>query len=213
MVRLLLVRHGYSVTNKEKRYTGHRDVPLDAVGLLQGEAVCRSLAEHYTVDAIYSSDLCRAVETVRPLADRLSLPIHKDARLREYFMGEWEGKSFEEVERLFPETYACLKKTPWLVRYDGGESCDEVYFRVCECMQGIIKENEGKTVVIASHGGTIRQILRFALGFLPGEPYEVPHLKNASISVIECEGDVIRVVSYNETEHLAELRENEVEAR
>ncbi len=211
MVKVLIVRHGYSVTNKEKRYTGQTDVPLDAIGYRQAEAACKYIAEKYKVDVIYSSDLCRVVETVRPLSERLSLPIVTDARLREFAMGEWEGKSFSEVESLFPETYACLKKTPWLVRYDGGESCDEVFFRVRECVKEIIKENEGKTVVIASHGGAIRQILRFAFGFLPGEPYEIPHLKNASISVIECEGDVIRVVSHSETEHLAALNENEIE--
>lgn len=213
MTRLLIVRHGYSMTNKEKRYTGHMDVPLDAVGLLQGEAASRYLAEHYAVDCIYSSDLCRAVETVRSLSEQLSLPIRKDARLREYFMGEWEGKSFFEVQELFPKTYQTLKTEPWLVRYDGGESVNDVYLRVRECLDEIIRENEGKTVVIASHGGAIRQMLRYAL-CLPAEKYrEIPPVANASISEIEVEGEEVRVLRLSETEHLASLCENEVETR
>ncbi len=213
MVKLLIVRHGYSMTNKDKRYTGHMDVPLDAVGLLQGEAVSRYLAAHYAVDAIYSSDLCRAVETVRPLSEHLSMPIRKDARLREYFMGEWEGKAFSEVQTLFPKTHHTLKTEPWRVRYDGGESVSDVYHRVSECLDEIIKENEGKTVVIASHGGAIRQMLRYALR-LPAERYsELPHVANASISEIVVEGDGMRVLRLSETEHLSELSENEVETR
>lgn len=213
MVRLLIVRHGFSMTNKDKRYTGHMDVPLDAVGLLQGEAASRYLAAHYAVDAIYSSDLCRAVETVRPLSEQLSLPIRKDARLREYFMGEWEGKAFSEVKTLFPMTCQALKTEPWRVRYDGGESVHDVYLRVSECLDEIIKENEGKTVVIASHGGAIRQMLRYALR-LPAERYsELPRVANASISEIEIEGETMRVLRISETEHLAELIENEVEMR
>ena len=213
MTRLLIVRHGYSMTNKEKRYTGHMDVPPDAVGLLQGEAASRYLAAHYAVDCIYSSDLCRAVETVRPLSEQLSLPIRKDARLREYFMGEWEGKSFSEVQELFPKTYQTLKTEPWLVRYDGGESVNDVYLRVRECLDEIIRENEGKTVVIASHGGAIRQMLRYALR-LPAERYsELPHVANASISEIEVDGEEVRVLRLSETEHLASLCENEVETR
>ena len=213
MTRLLIVRHGFSLTNKEKRYTGQMDVPLDAIGLLQGEAASRYLAAHYAVDAIYSSDLCRAVETVRPLSERLSLPIRKDARLREYFMGEWEGKAFSEVKTLFPMTCQALKTEPWRVRYDGGECVQDVFLRVSECLDEIIKENEGKTVVIASHGGAIRQILRYVMR-LPAERYsELPHVANASISEIVVEGNEMRVLRLSETEHLATLNENEVETR
>ena len=213
MVRLLIVRHGYSLTNKDKKYTGQTDVPLDRIGHLQAEAAARYIAEKYKVDAIYSSDLCRAVETARPLSERLSLPIYKDARLREYFMGEWEGMGFAEAKEKFSETAAILKSEPWRVRYDGGESMDEVFMRIRGFMEEILRENEGKTVAVVSHGGAIRQILRYVMHLPPERCSEIPQPANASISELEVEGEVTRAVRISVTEHLAALRANEIEVR
>ena len=207
MVRLLILRHGYSVTNKEKRFTGQRDVPLDAVGHKQAEAACRYLVENYKIDAIYSSDLCRAADTVAPLAERLSLPIRKDARLREFAMGDWEGKKFAEIDALYPETRARQKIDPWRMRYEGGESCDEVMARVSECILSIARENEGKTVLVASHGGAIRQLMRFVLGLSYEEHEKAPLITNASLSLIEYEDGALRLRFSGKTEHLAEFAE------
>lgn len=213
MVRLLVIRHGYSLTNKDKRYTGQTDVPLDQIGHLQAEAAARYIAKKYKVDAIYSSDLCRAAETARPLSERLSLPIQKDARLREYFMGEWEGMGFAEAKEKFSETAAALKNEPWRVRYDGGESVDEVFMRIRDFMEEILRENEGKTVAVFSHGGAIRQIFRYAMHW-PCERFaEIPHFANASISEFEIDGEAARAVFISKTEHLEALGANEIEVR
>ena len=100
MVTLLLLRHGYSVYNKAKRFTGQQDIPLDTVGVLQAQSAAKYLTENYAINAVYSSDLCRAVDTARPTAERLGLPIHTDAALRELAMGVWEGMLFDDVNRL-----------------------------------------------------------------------------------------------------------------
>ena len=213
MVRFLVVRHGYSITNKDKRFTGQTNVPLDAVGYQQAEAVSNYLFENYKIDAIYSSDLSRAVETLAPLARRLSLPIRTDARLREFAMGDWEGRKFSEIDEMYPETRRLQKLDPWHVRYEGGESCDEVMARVSRCILSIAEENEGKTVALVSHGGAIRQLLRFVLNLSYEDFAKAPALSNASISVIEYENGVFRLVCANETEHLSALQENEVETK
>ena len=205
MVRLLIVRHGLSLTNKDKRYTGQRDVPLAPLGLLQGEAVSRYIAENYEVSAIYSSDLSRAVDTVAPLAKYLSLPIVKTAALREFAMGEWEGKNFEEVKTLFPETCALLKTEKWRVRYDGGESYEEVRARVRDCFAKIVMENEGKTVAVASHGGAIRAYLSIVMGLDLKDIAGVPAVSNASLSVVEVENGAYRIVCLGEDGYLADI--------
>lgn len=196
MVRLLIVRHGVSLTNSEKRYTGQRDVPLAPLGLLQGEAASRYLAEHYPIDAIYSSDLCRAKETLMPLAKALSLPIVTRIDLREIRLGEWEGKTYEEVQRLYPETYAMIQSEKWRARYEGGESYREAYDRAVRAFSAIAAENEGKTVAVASHGGTVRLYLTHLLG-IPFESNEIaPALGNASLTVVELDGGKPHVALY-----------------
>ncbi len=206
MVGLLIVRHGLSLTNKDKRYTGQTDVPLAPLGFAQGEAVSRYIAENYSVDAIYSSDLCRAVETLAPLGRILSLPIRKHAGLREFAMGEWEGKTYAEVKELFPETCALLKTEKWRVRYDGGESYEEMHRRVTAAFAEIIAENEGKTVAVASHGGAIRMYLATALGIPLQSVEKAPTVSNASLTVVEIENGEARIALLGEDGFLAEER-------
>lgn len=208
MVRLLIVRHGLSLTNKDKRYTGQRDVPLAPLGLLQGEAVSRYIAENYKVDAIYASDLSRAVDTLAPLSAHLSLPIKRCAGLREISLGDWEGKTYEEVKSLYPETYALLKTARHLVRYEGGESYREAYDRAVNAFLTIARENEGKTVAVVSHGGTIRLFLSKVMGL----PYEegngnTPAISNASLTAVEIDGEDMRLVFAGEDGYLGTLTE------
>ncbi len=207
MVRLLIVRHGLSMTNKDKVYTGQRDVPLAPLGYRQAEAACRYIMENYKVDAVYASDLCRAVDTVLPLAKQLSLPVHTREGLREISLGDWEGKTYEDVQRLYPETWAMLKTARHLARYEGGESYCEAYERSKKAFLSIAKENEGKTVAIASHGGTIRLFLACVLGLALADGGEAPMIPNASLSVVEIEGEEMRLAVTGEEGYLADLTE------
>ena len=77
MTELLFVRHGYSEGNKEHRFSGQKDFPLDAAGRQQAQELAEYLRNAFCIDAIYASDLCRAVDTVKPLANALSLPIYR----------------------------------------------------------------------------------------------------------------------------------------
>lgn len=208
MVRLLIVRHGLSLTNKDKRYTGQRDVPLAPLGYQQAEAVSRYIAETYKVDAIYTSDLCRAADTLAPLAKSLSLPMVKRADLREIFLGDWEGKTYDEVQVLYPETCRLLKTARHLVRYEGGESYREAYDRAQNAFLSIARENEGRTVAIASHGGTIRLFLAAVMGM----PFEAgnektPVIPNASLTAVEIDGAAMRIVFAGEDSYLLGLSE------
>lgn len=207
MVTLLIVRHGLSLTNRDKRYTGQRDVPLAPLGHKQAEVACKYIAGHYKVDAVYASDLSRAVDTMVPLASSLSLPVIKRADLREISLGDWEGKTYEEVKVLYPETWALLRTARHLARYEGGESYAEAYARAKDAFLSIAKENEGKTVAIASHGGTIRLFLAFVLGLPLADGEKVPLIPNASLTVVEIEGDAMRLVFAGDESYLSGLTE------
>src|SRR6185437_6481205 len=117
--RVLVWRHGRTHWNVEHRLQGQADPPLDEVGRLQAVASARLLVA-YSPGAIISSDLARAVQTARPLAELLGLPVILDRRLRERSLGGWEGLTRDEVIRRDPEQYA-----RWLAGHEapqhGGE--------------------------------------------------------------------------------------------
>lgn len=189
MTTLLFIRHGYSEGNKDHRFSGQMDFPLDEAGRLQALDVADYLCNTYHVDAIYSSDLSRAYNTVKPLSDALSLPIHTEKALREIDVGLWKGVLRSEVEKLYPETYEIYQKNPGLVRFDGGESFLEMRERALNAVQKIVAENKGKTVVIATHGGVIR-VLRTVWENIPLERMvEIPQVPNASVTVVKYEGE------------------------
>ena len=204
MTELLFIRHGYSEGNKSRRFSGQRDFPLDEAGRLQAAELAAYLTGAYHVDAIYASDLCRAYDTVKPLAEALDLPVHPVRELREVDVGLWEGVLRDEVERQYAETYALYLKAPGLVRFDGGESFAEMRTRALAAVQRILSENEGKTVAIATHGGVIRA-LRTVWEDIPlARMGEIPQVPNASITVVRYEGERATLVTAGYSDHLTE---------
>jgi broad specificity phosphatase PhoE len=156
--RVLLWRHGRTRWNVEHRFQGQADPPLDDVGKQQATAGARLLAG-FAPTAIASSDLCRAVQTARPLAELLGLSVTLDARLRERSLGTWEGLTRDEVVRRHPEEYA-----HWLAgreaHQDGGESRAELAERVTAALAA----TEGGTVVLVTHSATAMALTGRLLG-------------------------------------------------
>lgn len=199
MVKIILLRHGYSITNRDGKFTGQTDVPLDELGLRQGEAASEYIFKNYAVDKIYSSDLCRAVDTVRPLADALMLPIEKSADLRELHMGIWEGMYIEDVKTKDAENYNAYKSDPMNNKAGGGETFGDLALRSTGAINKIVSQNDGKTVVIASHGGFIRSFLRAILN--PNEKkQDLSVVPNASVSVVNYENGCYtpEIIGYND---------------
>jgi probable phosphoglycerate mutase len=157
MTELLLVRHAETEWNREGRWQGHADPPLNEAGRAQAHALARSLAGE-SVDAIYSSDLRRASETADILGAALDLPVTTDPDLREIDVGSWSGLTREEVAERFPgrETH-------------DGESRDELEARVVAAVRRIAQRHPDRHVLIVTHGGSIRSLQRH----LDGEPARV----------------------------------------
>lgn len=211
MTRFIILRHGLSEYNKARRFQGHLDIPLHAIGLEQAEASAKYVLEHYKVDRVYSSDLSRAAQTARPIADALGLPLELDARLREIDMGLWQGLGFEEAIARFPETERIRKECLGKLRYDGGESYGDVMARARACADEIAAQNEGKTVVLASHGGTIRALFSSWLGYGPMEMIRVPIVPNASVSVVCVDSDRITFELRDYVDHLEQVTTTDIE--
>ena len=91
--------------NKEHRCTGQMDVPLDEIGILQAKKTAKYILENFKIDAIYSSNLSRAINTARPIAEVLHLPINLEMDLREINAGDWQGRKMEEIQKDYPEEF------------------------------------------------------------------------------------------------------------
>lgn len=202
MVRFILVRHGYSQFNKENRFTGQLDVHLDEVGLWQAERVGEYLFSHDRIDAIYSSDLSRAVATAEPTARLFGLRIQKRKDLREMDVGRWSGCYFERVKVDFPEEYAIYRSNRALFTYPDGESYVDVQKRAEKALVEIAGKHDGETVMIATHGGVLRSSLCVWSGHDIADLLDIPPVANASISVVEYENGVFTLKEIGYTGHL-----------
>lgn len=185
MVTFIIVRHGYSTFNKQNRFSGQADIDLDEIGYSQADSVAEYVLKNYHIDSIYSSDLQRAYNTAKPVSDALKLPIIKDKGLRELDVGEWEGMLITAVAQEYPDSFKAYKTNIGLARPDGGESYPELAQRAAQTFDKIAKENEGKTVLVATHGGVVRTLRCVWQGIPKEEYHNVPHVPNASISVAE----------------------------
>ncbi len=202
MTRLIFIRHGESLYNLERRYTGQTDVPLTEKGVLQAKITADYILENYKTDVIYSSDLVRAVETARPIADALGLPIRTDSRLREINAGIWQGMLFADVKKEYTEEYASYKESGGYQRAPEGESLLDVLERTYEAVLDIIRENEGKTVLISSHNGPIKTL---AVPFLKKELPDTESVSNNSVTEVLYDGEKFEVIKFGYDGHLGTL--------
>ncbi len=151
MTTLYLVRHGQTDWNVLGRYQGHTDLPLNAVGQAQAQALARQLTGN-PLAAIYSSDLRRARETAEVLAEALGLAVQPDPRLREMNLGAWEGQTVAEIVQRYPEAWAARTRDPLHARAPGGESVVEVAGRVTAAAESIAAVHPASQVLVVAHG-------------------------------------------------------------
>ncbi|MBE6613295.1 MAG: histidine phosphatase family protein [Ruminococcaceae bacterium] len=187
MTTLILLRHGFSTYNKERRYSGQHDVPLEPSGYRQAEDAAWYLTSHYTIDCIWSSDLSRAVNTARPTADALGLEIHTTPELREVDLGNWTNRLIDEVKQEQPERFARMSSGDGYARFGNGENYAELAGRTELALRRIARANNGKTVLVSAHNGTIRSLLIGWTGASMTDTRNAPSLPNASITVVEFE--------------------------
>lgn len=202
MTRLIIVRHGYSVTNAANRFTGQTDVALTDEGRAQAERVADYLVPRERIDAIFSSDLSRAIDTARPTAERLGLEINLDPALRELAMGVWEGMLFDDVNRFYAEDVAQRKKN---IHHPcpGGESTAQMFARIKKALFEIAAAHEGKTVMIVTHGGAVRIINYLSRGGDEASIMQSPNCANAAINFYRFENGALHAEEINVVAHLS----------
>lgn len=177
MTTILFVRHGETDWNLERRVQGHTDRPLNATGAEQVRVLTEELREE-RLDAVYASDLARARETARPVAEARGLEVELLPELREKNFGSWEGLLDTEIAERFPEA----RTGPW----GDAETGDEMTGRVLGALRRIAARHPGGTVLVVSHGGPLRAVLRHCARQGDGS------IGNCHLARIAVEGGVLR---------------------
>jgi probable phosphoglycerate mutase len=187
---ILLARHGETDWNREGRFQGHADPPLNDTGRMQAAELAAELADA-ELAAVYSSPLRRAIETARVVAAARELePLALDA-LREIDVGSWQGLTRAEIETRFPDQFA-----RWLDYEQGwadGETYEEMSQRVVAALLELAVEHGGKQILAVTHGGPIRAAFAFANGTSHAEARRLgPRIANIFVAKFAVEDGVLR---------------------
>ena len=202
MLHLLLVRHGETEWNAQRRYQGQSDMPLSEFGKRQAELVTKRLAGR-AIDAVYASDLKRAWQTAQAIVAQNGLDVFSEPRLRELKFGVLEGLTFEEAEIQYPRMIAAwiedFNNTP-----EGAETIDQFNARIVSLLGDLKDKHDEQVVLLVAHGGPLSEILRVVLG-LSSERRWYIEMENASLSEILIAEDYVALNRLNDTCHLAGL--------
>ena len=181
-MKLLLVRHGQTDWNLNRRFQGQRDIPLDAIGIQQATALANRLS-HEHIDVIFTSDLQRAHETANIIAAQHACEIHVEARLREMNFGAWEGLTYDEIKQNEPSALAAREADIFTTAAPDGETLNQLTARVESVLNDLRAQYANKTILIAAHGGPLQILLCLALDLSPSRYWQF-RLAQASLSEI-----------------------------
>jgi 2,3-bisphosphoglycerate-dependent phosphoglycerate mutase len=184
---IILVRHGETVWNRERRHQGTWDSPLTARGIAQSKALAARVALQ-ELEALYSSDLGRAIATARHIAAASGLELRRDPRLRERHHGIFQGRTVPEIEEGFTDDYELYKTGPADYAIPGGESIQSHFDRVWPCIEEIAGLHRGGRVAVVTHGGVLGLLVRHILGLPLNAPRHFKLYNGAYNSLIESAG-------------------------
>ena len=208
MTELILIRHGETDWNRELRFQGQLDVPLNATGLEQARRVAERLAQE-DLHGLISSDLQRAVQTAQALtrqrqeAGTLLKPV-LNAELREQHFGMMEGLCVPEIRQLYPQAWSNWVRFDAEFAFEGGESIRIFHARVLSALRALAQPHAGKTLAIVTHGGVLDMVYRSARGLPLSGPRE-SEIPNAGINRVRLQGEAINILAWADTRHLADL--------
>lgn len=204
---LILIRHGETDWNRELRFQGHIDVPLNDTGHEQARRLGLALA-HAPVRHIVCSDLLRTQQTAAPAAQQLGLPVRTTVTLREQAFGVGEGLRAEEIREKHPEAWDGWLRFEADRSLPGGESTRQFHARVMQALADIAAQHVGEPVLVVTHGGVLDMVWRTARGLSLSGPRrsDIPNAGFNRIRIADPQRpDDIEIVEWADTRHLADL--------
>ena len=202
MTQVILIRHGETEWNKQRRMQGHLDSPLSEKGLRQAQLLGKRRAQ-MKFDALYSSDSGRAHTTARCVAEASGHTVVVEPRLRERNFGVFEGLTRDEMIASYPEDYARFKSRDQHFAMPRGESGVQFRARAIACMDEIIARHPQQQLVVVTHGLVLDVFYRIAMGIAPDEP-RIHELVNAGINRLRHDGTSWHIETWGDGSHLEE---------
>jgi probable phosphoglycerate mutase len=198
--RILAVRHGETLWNRETRIQGFTDIDLSDHGRWQAQQLAQALREE-PVAACYASDLSRARDTAQAVADVHGHAVHTDPGLRERSFGQFEGHTWTEIETQWPEaSHAWRQRVPdWAPL--GGESLIALSARVLNSLNRIAERHLGEQILVVVHGGVLDALYRAATGLDLQAP-RAWELRNTAINRLLWSPEGLSLVGWADTAHL-----------
>ena len=198
--RIIAIRHGETSWNVDTRIQGHLDIPLSANGRWQAERLADALKGE-PLAAIYASDLTRAWETAQYVARAQGLEVIKEVGLRERGFGDFQGKTFAEIEALLPEQSTRWRKRDPEFSPQGGESLVALRSRVISATERLAALHPGEQIAVVGHGGVMDVLYRAATRLEIQAP-RTWALGNAAINRLLWTPEGFSLVGWADTGHL-----------
>jgi alpha-ribazole phosphatase len=173
MTKIFLIRHGETVDANSRRYKGHIDIDLSDNGIDQVKRLSDYMVQNRStlfkdrsngLDAVYCSDLSRAMKSAEIIAEPFDLKPVVNVGLKERNFGVWEGMSFDEIKDKWPDAFDSWAANPVEFSPMEGESTLEVKERAMKTYDEIVSKHEGECIALVAHGGINRVILCELIG-------------------------------------------------
>lgn len=207
--RILAIRHGETAWNVDTRLQGHLDIPLNETGLLQAKHLARALADSEAMDAVYASDLSRALTTAQAIAEVTGQTVTTHVGLRERHFGAFQGRTYHEIETELPDhAWHWRKRTPDWTPPGGGESLVALRERVVATVNDIAARHAGQNIVLVAHGGVLDILYRAATRLELQAP-RTWQLTNTAVNRLLWTPEGLSLVGWGDTRHLETLGKEE----
>ncbi len=199
-----VIRHGETAANRECVIQGQSDVPLSPAGEKQAEMLAKRWARR-RFDAVYSSDLSRALRTAEIVTG--GAEIAATPELREMDLGVWVGHTTAEIAERYPAEWKAFRSTTLECRATGGESRRELLERVSNFFHAAAARHPGQNVLVVTHGGVLRAFFLMLMGGSLNERALLPSTGNTGITTVRYDPDTDRwrLIGWNDTAHLDAL--------
>ncbi|WP_374226915.1 histidine phosphatase family protein [Streptomyces sp. JJ38] len=202
---LVLLRHGETLLTPGRRLSGSggTNPGLSPAGRRQAQATADALARRGDIEAVVTSPMRRCRETAHAVAECLGLSVRAERDLREADFGAWEGLTFAEVRERYPDDLSAWLGSPESPPSGAGETMQQVTRRVAAVRDGLVARHAGATVLVVSHVGPLRTLIRLALQAPPHTVFRM-EVAAASLSAVTYDADgTATVETLNDTHHLA----------
>ena len=197
MVKLILVRHALTVDNQKSRLSGHIDSSISEEGKEQIDKITNYLKD-FDIDKIYTTTSSRTKDTVKKLSELKSIEIIEKEILKEISFGDFEGLTFDEIKDKYPKEFQDMIEKGYEYKYPNGESLIDSYNRVCIELDNIISNNDDRTILICSHGGTIRNIITYLISNSYKYHWNFK-IDNGSVTILEVQDGFTVITAMNNT--------------